>query len=44
MINRGQTYKQYQATVMSYGFRPLDYELWFDWMIHMKVVTIVSGK
>ena len=44
MINRGQTYQEYCATMAAYKFYPLRYETWFDWMIYHGVVTIVSGK
>lgn len=43
MINTGQTYAEYLETMKAYNFNPLGYELWFDWMLHHKVITIVVG-
>ena len=40
MINNGQTYQEYCATMKAYKFCPIDYELWFDWMLHFKVIII----
>ncbi len=43
MINNGQTYAEYLETMRAYNFNPMDYELWFDWMLSKGVIIITDG-